>query len=192
MRRAIVFVVAAVSVVSLGGCKKSSHASAAKSSASTSTTVSASSGTTATTAAPSSATSQPANSEPKLLADICSMLDPSTITDVLGVSAEPTRSIAGEGDSNGGCLYGHLTSGGSLETTAFTGSNLALAKIRWKAAFPPVSGVGNAAYSRGVVPIGNTKNVVLYVDYGDFGMEFAAGAPNATVAQTVKVAQALK
>ena len=188
MRKAIVLVVAAASVVSLSGCKKSSHA-AAKSSSPTSTTVSASSGT---TAAPSSSTSQPANGGPKLLADICSMLDPSTISNVLGVPAEPTQSLSAQSDSSGGCIYGKLTGTGSLETTAFTGTNLALAKINWKTAFPPVSGVGNAAYSRGVVPIGNTKNVVLYVDYGDFGMEFAAGSPNATVAQTVKIAQALK
>ena len=110
----------------------------------------------------------------------------------MGVPAEPTQSIAGEGDSNGGCIYGKLTGAGSLQTTVFTGANLALARIRWKTAFPPVSGVGNAAYSRGVVPIGNNKNVVLYVDYGDFGMEFAAGSPNATVAQDVKIAQAVK
>ena len=191
MHKAIVLVVAAVSVVSLSGCKKSSHA-AAKSSSPTSTTAIASSGTTVTTAAPSSTTAQPANSGPKLLADICSMLDPSTISNVLGVPAEPTQSLSAQSDSNGGCIYGKLTGTGSLETTAFTGTNFALAKINWKTAFPPVSGVGNAAYSRGVVPLVNTKNVVLYVDYGDFGMEFAAGAPNPTVAQIVKIAQALK
>jgi len=191
MQKAIVLVVAAASVVSLSACKKSSH-SAAKSSSSTSTPVNSSSGTTGTTAAPSSSTSQqPANGAPKLLADVCSMLDPSTISSVMGISAQPTQSLSADADRAGGCIYGKLT-GGSLQTTAFTGSQLALNKARWKLVFPAVSGVGNAAYSRGAIQLPNEKNVVLYVDYGDFGMEFAAGSPNATVDQTVKIAQALK
>ena len=190
MQKAIVLVVAAASVVSLSACKKSSH-SAAKSSSSTSTPVTSSSSTTGTTAAPSSSASQPANGAPKLLADVCSMLDPSTISSVMGISAQPTQSLPADTDSAGGCIYGKLT-GGSLQTTAFTGSQLALNKARWQLVFPAVSGVGNAAYSRGAIQLPNEKNVVLYVDYGDFGMEFAAGSPNATVDQTVKIAQALK
>jgi hypothetical protein len=188
----MVLVVAVVSVLGLSACKKSSHA-AAKSSSRASTTVNTSSGTTGTTtgstAAPSSSTSQPANSS-KLLANVCSMLDPSTITSVMGVAAQPTQELSADGDRAGGCLYGKFP--GGFQTTTFTGANFDRDKLGWKLGFPAVSGVGNAAYSRGAVPLGNTKNVVVYVDYGDFGMEFAGTSPNATVAQVVKVAQSIK
>lgn len=189
MQKAIVLVVAAASVVSLSACKKSSH-SAAKSSSSTSTPVNSSSGTTGTTAASSNSTSQPANGAPKLLADVCSMLDPSTITSVMGVAAQPTQELSADEDRAGGCLYGKFP--GGFQTTTFTGASFDRDKLGWKLGFPPVSGVGNAAYSRGAFPVGNMKNVVVYVDYGDFGMEFAGTSPNATVAQVVKVAQSLK
>jgi hypothetical protein len=79
-----------------------------------------------------------------------------------------------------------------VQVTAFTGSDLARRKAGWAIAFPAVKGAGNAAWSRGVVPIGSNKNVVLYVDYGNFGLEFALGGPNVTVDQAVTLANKIK
>jgi hypothetical protein len=159
------------------------------SSGTTGTTTGSTAAPSGSTAQPSSTTSQPTGGS-KLLANVCSMLDPSAITSVMGVAAQPTQELSADGDRAGGCLYGKFP--GGFQTTTFTGANFDRVKLGWKLGFPTVSGVGNAAYSRGAVPLGNTKNVVVYVDYGDFGMEFAGTSPNATVAQVVKVAQSIK
>ena len=100
-----------------------------------------------------------------------------------------TRNVASEGDDSGGCIWGTLST--SLQVTAFTGAQLAQRKLGWQATVPSVGGVGNGAWSRGPLTIANLDSVVLYVDYGDFGLEFAANAPGVTTAKAVTLAKAI-
>jgi aspartate aminotransferase-like enzyme len=81
-----------------------------------------------------------------------------------------------------------------LQLTAWTGSDLATKRAQWQAVFPAVAGVGQGAWSRGATKFATKSNVVLYVDYGSFGLEFAVTAPaaTATVTMAVTLAQDIK
>ena len=110
----------------------------------------------------------------------------------MGASAGTCQNFAPEGEA-GRCLWGTLgASTNTVQLTAFTGTTLATRKIGWRLAFPTVSGVGQGAWSRGAIALGTEKNVVLYVDYGSFGLEFAVSAPNATLAMAVTLAQSVQ
>ncbi|HEY1737999.1 MAG TPA: hypothetical protein VGI86_04780 [Acidimicrobiia bacterium] len=147
----------------------------------------------------SSATSNPkgptttATTTATLPADICTILDVSTVSSTLSApNITSTRSM-GDEDNEPSCLWGTFGPSPSVQVTAFTGSDLATKKTGWAIAFPAVKGAGNGAWSRGVIPLGgSSKNVVLYVDYGNFGLEFALGGPNVTVDQAVTLANKIK
>lgn len=110
----------------------------------------------------------------------------------MGSSAGSCQNFAAEGTA-GRCLWGTLgTSGSTVQLTAFTGAVLAARKVGWQAAFPAVHGVGLGGWSHGAVNLGKLVNVVLYVDYGTFGLEFAVSSPAATLAMAVTLAQSIK
>ena len=172
-RLAVILVATTVALVALAGCKKTSHAKATSSST-TSTAAASSTAQSSTTNAPSATSTPTTSGGPVLSSDVCSMLSAGTVGSVLGISASSTRNVASEGDDSGGCIWGTLST--SLQVTAFTGAQLAQRKLQWQATVPSVGGVGNGAWSRGPLTIANLDSVVLYVDYGDFGLEFAANA----------------
>jgi hypothetical protein len=196
-RAARLFVVVAVgAVLALGGCGSSSHPATSNTSSSVGVTApTGSSNSTAGSTGPGSTTSgssSPASTTTTLVTPLCNILDASTVVRVLGPTAGSCQNFANEGEA-GRCLWGKLgTTGNSVQLTAFTGTTLATRKIGWKAVFPTVSGVGQGAWSHGAINLGKLSNVVLYVDYGTFGLELAVSAPNATVAMAVTLAQSVK
>ncbi|HEY3834641.1 MAG TPA: hypothetical protein VGO03_20275 [Acidimicrobiia bacterium] len=187
-------------LVALAACAALLAAGCGSSGSKAATSTPASNATTKTTAAKvSSATSNPkgptttAATTASLPADICTLLDVSTVSSTLNAPEITATRSMGDEDNEPSCLWGMLGPSTSLQATAFTGSDLATKKIGWKVAFPAVKGAGNGAWSRGVVPLsGSTKNVVLYVDYGNFGIEYALGGPNVTVDQAVTLANKIK
>lgn len=182
----------ACGVLLAAGCGSSS-------SKASNTTVASNKNSNTTTGNGSSATTSPsgpgtttAAAAATLPADICTILDVSTVSGTLAApNITSTRSL-GNADNEPSCLWGSLGPKPSVQVTAFTGNDLATKKAGWAIAFPAVKGAGNGAWSRGVVPIGTNKNVVLYVDYGNFGLEFALGGPNVTVDQAVALANKIK
>lgn len=111
---------------------------------------------------------------------------------MLGKDAGTCQNFAAD-QTAGRCLWGTLgLAKSSVQLTAFSGNDFETKKARWKVAFPAVQGVGQGAWSRGPITQGAATSVVLYVDYGSFGMEFAVGAPSATTDMAVKLAQAIK
>jgi hypothetical protein len=191
----LVVVVAVGAVLALGGCGSSSHPATSNTSSSVGVTATTgSSNSTSGSTGPGSTTSgsSPASTAPTLVTPLCNILDASTVVRVLGPTAGSCQNFANEGEA-GRCLWGKLgTTGNSVQLTAFTGTTLATRKSGWKAVFPTVSGVGQGAWSHGAVNLGKLINVVLYVDYGTFGLELAVSAPNATVAMAVTLAQSVK
>jgi hypothetical protein len=127
-----------------------------------------------------------------MMTPLCNILDRNTVVRVMGASAGSCQNFANEGEA-GRCLWGTLGANTStVQLTAFTGATLATRKVGWRVAFPAVSGVGQGAWSRGAIALGAEKNVVLYVDYGSFGLELAVSSPNATLAMAVTLAQSVK
>jgi hypothetical protein len=98
----------------------------------------------------------------------------------------------GNEDNEPSCLWGNIGPTTSVQVTGFTGTDLATKKTGWAIGFPAVKGAGNAAWSRGAIPLGSLKNVVLYVDYGNFGLELALGGPNVTIDQALALANKIK
>lgn len=152
------------------------------------------------TTAPPTSTSGPSSSgqgapaSAALVAPLCGLLDTGTVVSVVGGVAPTCQDFAAGDDDAGRALWGKLgPSQSSLEITAFTGAALATRAAQWQAVFPAVPGVGQGAWSRGVVSVGPLQNLVLYVDYGTFGLEFAIGKPSGlTPATAVTLAQSIK
>ncbi len=179
-------------VMTLTGCKSSSHATSPTTVVSSGpSTTGSSSSAPASTSAPSTASSAPKGS-PTLVLPLCQILDAATVNRVMGTNVGACQEFSPEGEA-GRCLWGTLGAATTtVQLTAFTGAQLATRKLGWQAAFPAVPGVGQGAWSRGPIPLGKIVNVVLYVDYGSFGMEFAVSSPTATLAMAVALGQAVK
>jgi hypothetical protein len=194
-RARLVVVVLVGAAMALGACGSSSHPATSNTSSSAGVTATTgSSNSTSGSTGPGSTTSgsAPASTTAALVTPLCNILDASTVVRVLGPTAGSCQNFANEGEA-GRCLWGKLgTTGNTVQLTAFTGTTLTTRKIGWKAVFPAVSGVGQGAWSHGAVNLGKQINVVLYVDYGTFGLELAVSAPNATVAMAVTLAQSVK
>jgi hypothetical protein len=174
------------------GCGSSSSKASNTTVASNKTSNTTSGNGSGATAGPSGPTTTTAAAAATLPADICKILDVSTVSGTLAApNITSTRSL-GNADNEPSCLWGTLGPNPSVQVTAFTGTDLATKKTRWAIAFPAVKDAGNGAWSRGVVQIGSNKNAVLYVDYGNFGLEFALGGPNVTVDQAVALANNIK
>ncbi len=194
-RARLVVVISVGGVMALGGCGSSSRPATSNTSSSVGVTATTgSSNSTSSSTGPGSTTSgsSPASTTATLVTPLCDILDASTVVRVLGPTAGSCQNFAKEGEA-GRCLWGKLgTAGNTVQLTAFTGTTLATRKVGWKAGFPSVPGVGQGAWSHGAVNLGKLINVVLYVDYGRFGLELAVSAPNATVSMAVTLAQSVK
>ena len=185
-------VLAACGALLAAGCGSSSSKASNTTLAPNKTSNTPSGNVSTATTSPSRSSTTTAAATATLPADICKILDVSTASSTLAApNITSTRSM-GNADNEPSCLWGTIGPNPSVQVTAFTGSDLARSKAGWAIAFPAVKGAGNAAWSRGVVPIGSNKNVVLYVDYGNFGLEFALGGPNVTVDQAVTLANKIK
>jgi hypothetical protein len=184
-------VLAACGALLVAGCG-SSTSKASNTTAASKKTGNTSGNVSTDTTSPSGSSTTTTSATATLPADICKILDVSTASSTLAApNITSTRSM-GNADNEPSCLWGTLGPNPSVQVTAFTGTDLARRKAGWTIAFPAVKGAGNAAWSRGVVPIGSNKNVVLYVDYGNFGLEFALGGPKVTVDQAVTLASKIK
>ena len=185
-------------VVVLAACAAMFVTACGSSSSKASNTTAAANASNTTAGNVSSATSSPtgptstAATTATLPADICTILDVSTVSSTLNAPEITSTRSMGDEDNEPSCLFGTIGPQTSVQVTAFTGSDLAKRKLGWNLAFPAVKGAGNGAWSRGAIPIGNIKNVVLYVDYGNFGIEYALGGPNVTVDQAVALANKIK
>jgi hypothetical protein len=147
------------------------------------------------TTAPTTAQGTP-TSGPTVLASRCAMLDIATIDSITGLTVgagRETKAGSGSGFSaTGGCVW-FASSITAVQISSFTEAETkaAIASPLFKATHQAVSGVGLAAMGSAVTS-GKVTNVVLYVDFGSFGMEIAVTTPTATLTTAVAVAKALK
>jgi len=119
-----------------------------------------------------------------LKADACDMLAITDINTATGLTVGPGKNLGAGGDAadpqSGMCLWGSTTQG--VQLTAYTTANFAKQEARAKALAAAVPGVGQGAWSRGAVKLGTMSNVVLFADYGTFGVILAVTTPTASVA----------
>ncbi len=128
----------------------------------------------------------------KLMTPLCNILNSSDVVRIVGGDVGSCQNFANE-DTAGRALWGSIGPGkNSLQLTAFTGADLAQKKLGWNLTFPKVAGAGKGAWSRGPLRLGTINNEVLYVDYGDFGLEFAVSSPTADNNTAVQLANAIK
>jgi hypothetical protein len=188
-------VIATLSMVAaLAACgSSSSKASTTKPSGSSGATTAGSTGSSSGSTGTTSGSPATNTSSPTLITPLCGILDASTVVSVVGgAGVGSCQNFANEGDA-GRCLWGKLGQGNnSAQLSAFTGADFTTKKLGWQAVFPKVSGAGQGAWSNGAHKIGGINNVVLYVDYGSFGMEFAVSSPTASVQTAVDLAKAIK
>ena len=183
-KRTLQLAALAISVAVIAtGCSGGSASSTTTGSPTSSTPAPAASSTPPTAPATSAPATGAAAGSPVLKANVCDMLAVSTISSITGLSVGPGKNLGGGGSAadteSGICLWGSTTQG--VQLTAYTAANFAPQKARAQAAATAVPGVGAGAWSRGAVTLGNNKNVVLFVDYGSFGVILAVTTPTASV-----------
>lgn len=146
---------------------------------------------------PSSAQPSAAGSPglPRLLGNLCDMLDTSTINSITAQQLPPGEPLNGTNGAGlaatGHCIWGTPSDGIGVEISAF---NEAPIQQFMAAALPgmqPVSGVGVAAKGS-VATLGAIHIASLYVDFGTFGMLFVTSSATATLDMDTALAKALK
>lgn len=154
--------------------------------------------------APSAQVSAPASAqpsavassgEPRLLGNLCDMLDPSTINTITSLQVppgEPLNGTNGTGlSATGHCIWGMPSDGMGVEISAFKEAPIQAFIAASLPGMQAVSGVGVAAQGS-VATVGAIHHASLYVDFGTFGMLVVTASAKATLDMSVALAKALK
>ncbi len=133
--------------------------------------------------------------EPRLLGNLCDMLDPSTINTITSLGVPPGEPLNGSGgtglEATGHCIWGTPSDGMGVEISSFNEAPIQAFMAASLPGMQAISGVGVAAKGS-VATVGAIHHASLYVDFGTFGMLVLTASAKATLDMSVALAKALK
>lgn len=194
-RAAALVLAAAMLTAACGSASVSANASQASPAATGSSESSAPVSSAPATPAASTQPGSSSGTAPVLPANVCDLLDVSTIDSATGLNVSPGQPITSqESDGLGDCLWSETTAlSNGLQINAYQQEPF---RTELQANIPgqqTVPGVGQLAKgTTTALPNSNIIVASLSVDMGSYGLFLALTSPSATLDQVVKVAKAIK